>query len=159
MGPMRNSLRVSSIAATLLVLTSGCGLIGSGNSGDDDKAADDKPVATETIDPDRISPDDLPDVPEIKDPTGAVKDVKIGDCPTKKGKNKVTGSLKNPTDAAQDYVITISWITPRSDVVARGVATVKAVAGGASEKFTITGSAIASDGTYSCTTNVVRGAL
>ena len=154
---MRHPIRSTAVAAVVLVLGAGCGLVGSG--GDDEPTTDQKAAAQETIDPDRLSPDDLPEVPTIDDPTGAVKDVTIGDCPTKKGRNTVEGSLKNPTDDPQDYVVTISWITPRSDVVARGVATIEDVAGGASEDFEIEGSAVAQAGTYSCTTNVVRGEL
>ncbi len=145
--------RAGIVAVTVATLLSGCGLFGDGKD-----SADAKPSASASIDPDRTSPSDLPEVPQIKDFEGAVKDVKVGECPTAKGDNKVSGSVKNSTDAAQDYVITISWITSRSDVVARGVATVEDLPAGESKKWAVTGE-LAKSGAYTCTTQVQRGQL
>lgn len=146
--------RAGVTAVTVAALLSGCSLFG----GDAKDSADSKPSAGSSIDPDRTSPSDLPEVPQIKDFEGAVKDVKVGECPADKGKNTVSGSVKNATEAEQDYVITISWITSRSDVVARGVATVKNLGAGDSKKWSVTGT-LAKKGAYTCTTQVQRGQL
>ncbi len=151
---MSTFARAGLSAVTVAALLSGCGVFG----GDSMNSADSKPSASATIDPDRTSPSDLPEVPQIKDFEGAVKDVEVGECPTKKGANKVSGSVKNSTNDAQDYVITISWITSRSDVVARGVETVKDLAAGDSTTWTVTGT-LAEAGAYTCTTQVQRGQL
>lgn len=145
---MNTSMRSAAIALMTCVLLAGC------TGGDDEK----KPAAKAT-DRQTTSPQDLPEVPQIEDFAGALKDVTLGACPTEKGSNTVEGSVENPTDDEQDYVITISWITARSDVVARGVATVEDLAAGESEKWTVKGSAIAEEGRYTCTTQVQRGEL
>ncbi|KQO41845.1 hypothetical protein [Aeromicrobium sp. Leaf245] len=143
-------------ATAVAVLT--CGLLTACTGGDDDKA-DDKKTAAKAADKQTTSPQDLPEVPEIEDFEGALKDVTLGACPTEKGSNSVKGKVKNSTDDEQDYVITISWITARSDVVARGVATIEDLGAGDTEDWTIKGSPIAASGTYTCTTQVQRGEL
>lgn len=151
---MNTNVRGTVAALALVGLLSGCGLFG----GDDSDQKDAKPTATATVDPDRTSPSDLPEVPELDDVVGAVKDVEMGECSTDKGENTVTGTVKNPTENETDYVITVSWITSRSDVVARGVATVENLGGGDEEKWSATGD-LAKAGSYSCTLQVQRGNL
>lgn len=141
-------------AAAVAVLA--CGLMSACTGGDGD--GDDKlPAARQSQQ--TTSPQDLPEVPQIEDFEGALKDVKLGACPTEQGSNTVKGSVTNSTDEEQDYVITISWITSRSDVVARGVATIEDLGAGDSKDWTIKGSPIAEEGRYTCTTQVQRGEL
>lgn len=139
-------------AAAVAVVT--CGLLTACTGGDGDEK---EPTAQETQQ--TTSPQDLPEVPQIEDFEGALKDVTLGACPTEQGANTVEGSVENSTDEEQDYVITISWITSRSDVVARGVATIEDLGAGDSEDWTIEGSPIAEAGRYTCTTQVQRGEL
>lgn len=141
-------------AAVLLTSLAAC-------SNDDDSASSaksDRPSDTASATDQRISPTDLPTAPRLRNAKGAVKDVTVGECPTDKGENTVEGSVENSTGSAQDYVITISWVTSRSDVVARGIATVRDLPAGDKRSWKATGD-IASAGTYSCTTQVLRGRL
>lgn len=141
-------------AAALLALT----LPLAACSGDEPTEADDKKEgATEAVDPARVSPTDLPDVPSLRKPKGAIADASFGECATAAGEQEVTGTVTNGTKGAKDYVVTVSWVNETSDVLARGVATVKAL--GPGEERDVTVSAQVPDAVSTCTFHVQRGNL
>lgn len=109
------------------------------------------------VDPSKVSPEDLPDVPEVNEPAGAIKDATFGSCATEAGKREVSGKITSTAGATTDYVVTVSWVNDSSDVLARGVAVLKAVAPGESKEFTI--KATVPQGVATCTFHVVRGKL
>lgn len=140
---------------SLLLVLGGC------NGADDDQKDTKptaKPSATATaVDQDRVAPTDLPTLPKLDDPQGAVKDVTYGECETKEGTRSVEGKVKNSTDDAQDYVITFNWINDTSDVRGRGFTVVKDLGPGESSDWTVT--AEVASGATQCVPNVRRGTL
>lgn len=68
-----------------------------------------------------VSPARLPATPTLNDPIGARADVQMDECSTAPGTVRARGLVINSTDRTTDYAITVSWITDRSDVMARGV--------------------------------------
>lgn len=125
-------------------------------SGDEDEteAGQDETAA---VDPSRVSPTDLPQVPELNRPRGAIADASFGECGTQEGTQEVTGTVTNGRDAATDYVITVSWINDTSDVLARGVATVEGLEPGEEREISV--SADVPEAVSSCTFHVQRGNL
>ncbi|MCH8613986.1 hypothetical protein [Arsenicicoccus dermatophilus] len=105
-----------------------------------------------------ISPKDLV-VPPVLKPQGlegARKDFTLdGNCDTKLGEQKVTGTLKSSAKGPKDYVITINWVHG-SDVMGRASKLLENVAPGSTQKVELTTKLTkAADG---CTVNVTRGA-
>lgn len=112
--------------------------------------------ATEGVDPANVSPSDLPDIPALKrERGGAIKDLELGECPTDKGKQEVTGTVTSSLKRKADYLVTVSWTTSSGDVMGRGFAVLKGVAPGSSEDFTI--EAKVADGATQCVSGVVYG--
>ena len=149
-------LRTTTVAgvAVAALLLAGC------SGGDDDPSGgggDDTPSATASVDPDAVSPSDLVAVPEVRRPRGALSDVEFGECSAEPGEQVVTGTVTNPTGTRRDYAITVSWTNDSSDVLARGVAVVEGLAGGASEQFEL--SAVVPDAATTCTYYVQRGTV
>ncbi|MFS3129659.1 hypothetical protein ACLM5J_14765 [Nocardioides sp. Bht2] len=149
--------RLTAVTAVAL-----CGLLALGAcSGNDDKGESGKekstPTAQPSVDPGKVSPTDLPDVPELAKPEGAVADVSFGPCVAEPGRQEVAATVTNSAKKARDYVVTVSWINATSDVLARDVAVVKALAAGAEKKVTL--SAEVPKQADQCTFHVQRGAL
>ncbi|MFT4299696.1 MAG: FxLYD domain-containing protein [Aeromicrobium sp.] len=134
---------VGSLLAAALVLTAGCG------------GGDDSPSKTQ-VNPENVSPQDLPDVPDLPGAEGAIADATFGECGTDAGSQTVEGEVENSTKAAANYVVAISWINERSDVLARGVTEIQDVKAGKTEGFEVT--AEVPEGVGSCTYYVLRAA-
>lgn len=104
-----------------------------------------------------ISPKDLATPPALKPGyAGAIKDWKMdGQCDTKLGDQKVTGTLTSSAKETTDYVVVVNWVHG-SDVMGRAVKLVEAVEPGKPVKVELaTKLTKAADG---CTVNVTRGA-
>ena len=105
-----------------------------------------------------ISPKDLAAAPALKPEglEGAFKDFTMdGQCDTKLGDKKVTGTLKSSAKEARDYVIVINWVHG-SDVMGRAAKLIEKVEPGKEVKVELTTKLTkAADG---CTVNVTRGA-
>lgn len=104
-----------------------------------------------------ISPKDLATPPALKAGfEGAIKDWKMdGQCDTKIGDQKVTGTIKSSAKEAKDYVVVVNWVHG-SDVMGRAVKLVEKVEPGKEVKVELaTKLTKAADG---CTVNVTRGA-
>ncbi|GMA21120.1 hypothetical protein MM440_01475 [Arsenicicoccus piscis] len=136
-------------ALTAAVALSGC----SGSGGD--AAPSTAASAKVTINDAGISPKDLATPPALKDVEGARKDLTMdGQCDTKLGDQKVTGTLKSSAKEARDYVIVINWVHG-SDVMGRAVKLLEKVQPGQEVKVELTTKLTkAADG---CTVNVTRG--
>lgn len=127
-------------------------------SGDDDPEKDESAQGDSTaVDPSRVSPTDMPKVPTLRKAKGAIADASFGECATDAGTQEVTGTVTNGTKGATDYVVTVSWINDTSDVLARGVATVKGLEPGQEREVTV--EADVPDAVTSCTFHVQRGRL
>ncbi|MDP3893465.1 hypothetical protein, partial [Nocardioides sp.] len=103
------------------------------------------------------SPDELPMVPSLRQPQGAVADLSHGDCGIESGQQQVTGTVENTAPRPRDFVITMNWTTDSFDVVGRGVAVLEDVDPGAAVPWEI--SAFVADGAAQCVPNVQRGVL
>lgn len=149
--------RVLLVASALVpgLLLAGCS--GDGSDDDDAGAPGASSSAPASVDPDKVSPSDLPEVPAVRGAKGALDDVEFGDCATDAGEQQVTGTVTNSTRKQRDYAITVSWTNDASDVLARGVAVVDAVAVGASEDFEL--GADVPDAATTCTFFVQRGTV
>lgn len=149
--------RLTAVAAVAL---SGALALGA-CSGDDEKGESGRekstPAAQPSVDPSKVSPTDLPDVPELATPEGAVADVAFGPCVAEAGKQEVSATVTNSAKKARDYVVTVSWINATSDVLARDVAVVNALAVGAEKKVSL--SADVPKQAEQCTFHVQRGSL
>lgn len=102
-----------------------------------------------------ISPKDLATPVVLKNLEGARKDFTMdGNCDTKLGDQKVTGTIKSSAKEARDYVVTINWVHG-SDVMGRATKLVEAVEPGKDTRVELTTKLTkAADG---CTVNVTRG--
>jgi hypothetical protein len=106
-----------------------------------------------------ISPPKLTAVPDLRKPTGIVKDTTMGECTRAQGPVEAKGTVKNSGTRPQDLVVVVSWILPQgSDVVARGVAVVKNAPAGSEHDWTVS-SKVAVDQETQCVLSSRRGAL
>lgn len=118
------------------------------------------PTAANTgpsVDPARVSPTDLPVPPAVKDPQGAIRDLALGACETRAGKQTVKGELKSSQAAPADFLVTVSWTTASGDVMGRGYQVVRNLAPGETKKLTIT--ATVADGAVQCVKGVQFGTI
>ena len=98
-------------------------------------------------------------MPDLRKPTGIVKDTTMGDCVRAKGPVKAEGTVKNSGSSTSDLVVVVSWILPQgSDVVARGVAVVKNAEAGSEHKWSVE-SDVAVDQETQCVLSSRRGSL
>lgn len=109
------------------------------------------------VDPARVSPTDLPKLPAVKKAQGAIKDLSLGECKTKAGKQRVEGTIKSSQDKAGDFLVTVSWTTATGDVMGRGFAVVEDIPPGKSESFTI--KATVAPGASQCVKGVEFGTI
>lgn len=109
------------------------------------------------VDPADVSPAGLTKAPHLDHPSGALADATFGACAIGPGKVTVTGAVSNGGREAADYVVTVSWVNERSDVVGRGVATVADVAPGARKDWRLRTKV--GRGATACTQHVERGRL
>lgn len=158
---MRGAVRRRAATGSVGVLLAAALLAGC--SGDEEPEADasagasGSASASATVEPGRTSPADLPSPPQVKRATGAVKDATVGECATGKGRQTVTGEVTSSAQRRVDYVVTISWITNKYDVMGLGFAELKGMRPGETRKFEVT--AKVAGGATQCTTNVQYGAL
>lgn len=154
--------RRSSLAAVGAVLALTC--LGAGACSADDEpdrastgGASPTESADASVDPSRVSPSDLPRTPALAQGKGAAADASFGSCATTPGAVTVDGTVTSTAQRTRDYVITISWINETFDVLARGIATLTAVAPGEQREFRA--EADVPQGATSCTYQVLRGQL
>lgn len=152
---MRRTARIAASAVVCLVLATAAAC--SGDDGDEEDPDASESSSQSSVDPSRVSPADLPEAPPIAEAEGAVNDASFGDCATGEGDQTVTGTVTNPLADERDYVIVVSWVNETSDVLARGVATLTDLEGGASADFEV--SASVPSGIADCTFLVQRGDL
>lgn len=104
-----------------------------------------------------VSATPLPKQPTFKGtPQGAVFDVKITKCDTKKGKQTAEGTVTNSSKSARDYAIFVMWLK-NNDGTPYGSALVKVndAKPGVATKFTAT-TTVATD-VDKCVLNVTAG--
>lgn len=143
----------AALVATLATaaLTAGC-------SGDEpEQRPESADETTEGVDASRVSPDDLPEVPEIRQPVGAVGDLELGDCDTGPGEVTVTGEVTNSAEFRRDVLVVLSWTNDTSDVLGRGVAVLQDLEPG--ESVDVTVEADVAEGATQCVPNVRRGVV
>lgn len=114
-------------------------------------------TAAPSVDPARVSPTDLPAPPVVKDAQGAIRDLALGACETRAGKQTVKGELKSSQAAPADFLVTVSWTTASGDVMGRGYQVVRNLAPGETKKLTIT--ATVADGAVQCVKGVQFGTI
>lgn len=139
-------------ALAVAALTAGCG---GGDEPEERPEAGEE--ASEGVDASRVSPDDLPEVPDIAEPVGAVGDLDLGDCETGPGEVTVTGEVTNSGEVRRDVLVVLSWTNDTSDVLGRGVAVVEDLEPGDSAEVTL--DAEVADGATQCVPNVQRGVV
>lgn len=120
------SSRIVMVAVAVLLSASAC----SGN--DDPKGGTSPSTSPSASDTGGIISPPLPKDPKFKGkPEGIIADVVVDSCDTETGTVKASGKATNSAKQAKDIVVSISWaVTTTSDVVARGIATLKDVAPG-----------------------------
>lgn len=137
----------------LVTVLVGC----SAKDGQDDSAPAPTPAAPTSSQV--ISPPTLTEVPDIKKPTGILKDTTMGDCGAAKGPVKASGTVTNSAKDEQDLVVVVSWIVPQgSDVVARGVAVVKNAKAGSKHDWSVA-STVGVDQQVQCVLSARRGSV
>lgn len=105
-------------------------------SGDDGAASADK-AGEGIVGSGVITPSDLPDAPRLKRERGVIADTAIEECSTGPGVLEARGKVTNSAAAKRDLVVVVSWATSTSDVVARGVATMKDVRPGETSSWSV----------------------
>ena len=116
------------------------------------------PSATQvTVDPGRVSPTDLPTPPVVKDAQGDIKDLTLGECPTEKGQQVVSGSLTSTLPGKADFLVTVSWTTATGDVMGRGFQVIQNLKPGEIAEIAI--SAKVSAGATQCVSGVEYGTI
>lgn len=165
MGPMKS--RVGRWAPVLLVPTLVLALAGcSGDDeGDEGGAGPETPsgsaeaTASGSATAPAISPADLEDLPEVRQSTGAVKDITWDQttCSTSPGEQTTGGTLTNPTDARTGYLVSISWTTDGGDTLARGFQVVRGARPGDEVEWEVT--AEVPEGATQCVPFVQRGVI
>lgn len=125
------ALAAFTIAGAAALGISGCSSHGGSNAAK--KSPTETPVASGGL----ISPK-LADIPALKKSKGIAADTTVANCTTRPGDVKASGTVTNTAKVARDLVVTMSWIAPKhSDVVARGVATMKQVKPGSTTDWSI----------------------
>lgn len=117
----------------------------------------DQPAAAPKASTGVVSPK-LTKVPDLKGSQGVVKDAKLTGCSTEPGDVEAKGTVVNSAAKARDIVIVVSWVTPTSDVVARGVTALKAVEPGQTSDWSAT-SKLKFNGGAQCVMTVNAGTL
>lgn len=155
---MKRSLAAALMAAALAFGAAGCTSDGSGGDGPSPSASGGTKGGSDspTADPSNVSPP-LKKVPKVKRAKGAIKDLTLGECNTDAGKQSVTGSITSSAAKTVDYLVTVSWTTPTSDVMGRGFAVLRDVSPGQTVEFTI--EAKVQDGAERCVPGVVFGTI
>ncbi|MCH1864898.1 hypothetical protein [Nocardioides sp. CFH 31398] len=148
-GPRRH--RGALVAVLALAATAGC-------SGDEPQAEPDQESSSSAaVDPARVSPADLPEIPEVRDPVGAVGDLTLGECGTGPGEVSVSGEVTSSAEIRRDVVVVVSWTNDTSDVLGRGVAVVEDLEPGETAEVSL--DAEVAEGATRCVPNVRRGVL
>lgn len=151
----RRASRAIAVGTTSVLLMSGL-LAGCSDENGKEKGSDDPTKAPASADPSNISPP-LKELPTIKNPTGAVSDLKLGDCQVDAGTQTTTGEITSSAKDATDYLVVVNWTNDSSDVMGRGFAVIKNIQPGDTEKFTI--KAKVKDGAVQCVPNVQYGTI
>lgn len=149
----------AALVATVLAvsLTACTGLGGTTPEAPGDQPAGEQSEQAEAGKTGVISPR-LQQVPKLADSVGVVKDAKLAACSTEQGKVVADGTVTNSADKTRDIVVVVSWVTPTSDVVARGVTEVKDLKAGKSADWRAN-STLKYEGSASCVMTVTAGKL
>ena len=146
------------VAALLAVSLTACtGLGAKTPEAPGDQPAGEQSEQAEDAKTGTISPK-LQQVPKLSGSVGVVKDAKLTACSTKQGKVAADGTVTNSADQTRDIVVVVSWVTPTSDVVARGVTEVKNLKAGKSADWKAN-STLKYDGSAQCVMTVNAGKL
>jgi len=141
------------VAVAVLLSATAC-------SGDDEPKGGKTPSKAPTsADTGIISPE-LPKDPKFEGKTdGVIKDVVVKSCDTEKGPVAAAGTATNSSKKTQDIVVSISWaVTTTSDVVARGIASLKDVKPGDTVDWDVKADLKSSE-TVACVATALRGTL
>lgn len=106
-----------------------------------------------------ISPE-LPTVPNLDEAAIGIRaNTTMDECTTEPGEVTARGQVTNATDAPADIVLTISWVTATSDVVARGVVTFDQVPAGEQRDWDTVAELQYDGGPVTCALNARQGTL
>ncbi|WP_394940195.1 hypothetical protein [Psychromicrobium sp. YIM B11713] len=83
-----------------------------------------------------ISPQ-LPEIPQLEGVKGIHSSTTMAQCSSKAGPVTANGKVTNSTSQTADLVVTVDWATASSDVMARGVAVLRAVQPGESKAWQV----------------------
>ena len=100
----------------------------------------------------------LPPVPELDGAQGIRSSITLDQCGMAAGPVTAAGQATNGAGSATDIVIAVDWATASSDVVARGVAVLKAVAPGATVPWSVKAQ-LDYQGAVNCIPNAQAGKL
>lgn len=139
------------VSAALIPMT----IAGCGGSTSATRAPGDGPTASGPVNPKHVTPKNLPAAPTIAKAVGARADVQLRDCALKGAKLAAAGVVTNPRTTPTDYLITVSWVNDRSDVLGRGVSVLRQVQPGRRTPWST--STPGRDGITACTVLVQRG--
>lgn len=146
------------VPALVLALTACSGDDGDEGSGDEPSSG---AASSESTTPaaNTTSPPDIEPLPEVKKPQGARDDITYDEstCGTEAGEQSVSGTLKNPTDKTQGYLVAISWTNATNDTLGQGFAVVRGVQPGAEADWTV--DANVAEGAVQCVPFVQRGSI
>lgn len=100
----------------------------------------------------------LPPIPELNNAQGIRSSISMDQCAVTAGPVTASGKATNTTDKSADVVVVVEWVTAASDVMARGIAVLKAVAHGASQTWSASAQ-LDSKNTVSCVPTAQLGTL
>lgn len=132
---------------------------GEAGSGDNTSATDAPTEGDTTSKPPSTSPPDLEALPTVGQAEGALSDIEYdtATCSTEPGEATIEGTVTNPTDDPQGYLIAFSWTTATGDVLGRSYTIVRGAKPGKKTDWTVEGE-VPADVTM-CVPFVQRGVI
>ncbi|MEO9322433.1 hypothetical protein ABFT23_03030 [Nocardioides sp. C4-1] len=146
------------VPALVLALTACSGDDGDEGSGDEPSSTPPSSEAT-TASGTTTSPPDIEPLPVVNQAQGARDDITFDEttCKTDAGEQTVSGTLTNPTDKAQGYLVAISWTNATNDTLGQGFTVVRGVKPGAEAEWTV--EANVAEGAVQCVPFAQRGSI
>lgn len=151
---LRPQLKTASVMTLILAGSLSLAAWTGGDNPDAEKTATSGPQETGVISP------ELTKAPDLQDGAKGIRaNTTMDECTTNPGEVVAKGKVKNASDSPQDIVLTVSWITERSDVVARGVQTLEQVPAGEERDWETKAELKYDGGPVTCALNAKQGSL
>ena len=152
----RKAATIGALAFALGLLLAAC----SSSSSDGSKATSTTAAsAVTTTTTDGISHGGVTKPPTLEKPKGAFPDLKVKGCAKGPGAVTASGSIKNSTKAAQDFVLSVRWVNPKGNgVIDQDTAVIQGLAAGKSQAWQLSGK-VTGKAKSECSFRVQRGTI